>query len=246
VSFDAEVVAIVPARAGSKGLPGKNRRTLVDRPLFMHSVACAQRLIGTTRVLISSDDEELVGIARDYGLPVDGLRPQELALDDTPMADVIRYETCNLDFEPEYVLLLDPTSPLRQLGPIEAAIETLRTSIRLDGVISVSRPSFNPLWVGVTLEEDCIMRPLRFSDETYIRRQDVPDYWRINGSFYLWRTSFARSLPSDWVSQGLFSGCEIPDLWSHSIDTEDDFKLVESLVSTGVISLEWMEGNSVG
>jgi N-acylneuraminate cytidylyltransferase len=225
-------------------LPGKNKRVLVDRPLALHSIACAQRLDGIRHILFSTDDADLAGQAREAGAYVPSLRPTEYATDSAPMADVIRHAMTLLDAAPgsstDYLLLLDPTSPLRDPLSINDAAQQLRDATNTDGVVSISIPSFNPLWVGVELGEGSIIRRHSATPHVFTRRQDAPAYWRINGSFYLWRNEFAREIEADWLDQGSFIGFETPEILSHSIDTLNDFRLVEVLLASQFISIPWL------
>lgn len=233
---------LIPARSGSVGLPGKNSRILIDRPLFLHSVDCAKSLEGVERILVSTDDPEVASIALAAGAYVPELRPPHLALGTTPMADVIRYATGLLANRKaaEHLMLLDPTSPLRTAGDIHRALDLLNSEPNYDGVISISKPSFNPLWVGVDIDADQRLRRHEISRGGVSRRQDAPPFWRVNGSFYLWRKDFCATMGVDWLDTGTFLGVETNELLSHSIDTEDDFKLVEVLLKSGMVTVEWM------
>ena len=237
---------LIPARGGSVGLPGKNGRLLIDRPLLAHAVACAALIRGVRRILLSTDDPGLADIGRTAGAVVPELRPAHLATDDTPMADVIRYAVDLLERldggRAEFILLLDPTSPLRDPDVIARAASLVHADDCLDGAVSVSAPAFNPLWVGVQLDDDGIMQRHPQTPAVFTRRQDVPPYWRINGSFYLWRTEFAADLAPDWLDRGTLLGVQTPELLSHSIDTLEDFRLVEVLVRSGLVRLPWLTG----
>lgn len=239
-----DIDVLIPARRGSVGLPGKNTRVLIDRPLALHSVACAWRIAGVRHIFVSTDDPWLAQEARTKGAYVPSLRPDEIATGTTPMADVVRHALTILDQAPgpstSKVLLLDPTSPLRRPSLIAQAADRLRADPDADGVVSVSVPSFNPLWVGVELAEQGQIRRHPAAPQAYTRRQDVPGYWRINGNFYLWRSDFARRMQGDWLDQGTFIGMETPEILSHSIDTLEDFRVVEALVSSGVVSVPWL------
>ncbi len=242
------VDVLIPARAGSVGLPGKNRINLVDRSLFLHSVACAMRIDGVKRVFVSTDDSVLADEAISSGAFVPEIRPSYLAANDTPMVDVIQYAAgvlqANGSTSDDFLLLLDPTSPLRDPGAINSAIEQISQTPEFDGFVSVSVPSFNPLWVGVILGEDGKVHRHPAMPGVYTRRQEVPDYWRINGSFYAWKNEYARTIEPDWLDRGTFLGIETPELLSHSIDTIEDFKLAEALLTSHAVSLPWMENSS--
>lgn len=237
------VDALVPARAGSEGLPGKNMRLLGDQPLFLHSVECAKRVPSVRRVLVSTDDQELASVAVEHDCFVPGLRPAELARASSPMSDVVNYAASLMnvqpDESPDALLLLDPTSPLREPNSVEDAIGLLAEDSSLDGVISISTPSFNPMWVGVQVTSNGSVTRHPIARSGYFRRQDVPPFWRINGSFYVWRIPFALSLSINWLDEGKHGKIETPELLSHSIDTEEDFRLVESLIASGIIRLPW-------
>ena len=244
-----DIDVLIPARQGSVGLPGKNKRVLIDRPLALHSIACAQRLSGIRHVLFSTDDPWLAEQARKAGAYVPALRPSELATSTAPMADVIRHAMTLLDvasgYSTKYLLLLDPTSPLRDPQLIDDAAKQLREANYLDGAVSISSPSFNPLWVGVEVTKSKRIRRHIATPQVFTRRQDVPGYWRINGSFYLWRNEFARRMGDDWLDRGDFMGIETPEILSHSIDTLGDFQLVEALLATELVSMPWLGANHV-
>jgi N-acylneuraminate cytidylyltransferase len=243
------ILAIIPARGGSKGLPGKNIRPLAGLPLIAHSVRAAALTPQVTRCVVSTDTEEIASVARQHGGEVPFLRPVELARDDTPMAPVVRHalEWCEQEEGETYaaVLLLDPTSPARVPHQLAAAVERLFAHTDLDGVISVSEPTFNPVWVGV--------RPGRSREgalERYFeagvgvtRRQDADRFLRINGNFYLWRSEFVRRLETSWFDEGRHAGAEIPESQAFSIDDEYEFRLIEALIGAGLISLPWIGGN---
>src|SRR3954451_10687616 len=107
----SETLAVVPARGGSKGLPGKNIRPLAGLPLLEHSVKLAQLCPEIDRTIVSTDSEEIAEIARAVGAEVPFLRPAKLARDETPMLPVLRHALGELDGAWDLVLLLDPTSP---------------------------------------------------------------------------------------------------------------------------------------
>lgn len=239
------VQVLIPAKGTSYGLPHKNIKVMAGRPLIEYSIVCAHQLSNVAQVVVSTDDPEIAEIARQAGAQVPELRPRELALPTTPMAEVVSHACkCLFDASPSgdsWVLLLDPTSPLREPETINATIAALEDRTNLDGAVSISVPSFNPIWVGVHLQEDGTLRRHQISPSAFGRRQDVPAYWRINGSFYIWRISFARSLSVDWLDKGLFMGVETPESLSHSIDVLDDFRLVETLIRSRLVELSWLD-----
>ena len=242
------ILAVIPARAGSKGLSGKNIRPLAGLPLIAHSIRAAALTDAVTRCVVSTDSEQIATVAREYGGETPFLRPAELAADDTPMAPVVRHalEWCEQEEGLPYaaVLLLDPTSPARVPQQLTDAAERLFASDGLDGVVSVSEPTFNPVWVGVRAggPADGALERYFEAGTGVTRRQDVERFLRINGNFYLWRAEFVRRLESSWFDEGRHAGAEIPESQAFSIDDAYEFRLIEALIGAGIIQLPWIEG----
>lgn len=240
--MSSKILAVIPARGGSKGLPGKNIRPLAGVPLIGHAIACGQALPAVARTIVTTDDEGIADVARSLGGDVPFLRPAELAQDDTPMAPVIQHALAEVERQDgvlyDGILLLDPTSPARDPRRIAEAIELFDSRPDLDGVVAVSAPFFDPMWVGVEAAEDGSMH--RFFPEAagVTRRQDNPRrYLRVNGAFYLWRSEFVRRLKSNWLDEGTFAPYEIPETESFSIDDESEFRMIEALVAVGLVKL---------
>lgn len=237
------ILAVIPARGGSKGLPGKNIRPLAGAPLITHSIRAAALTPAVTRCIVTTDSAEIASIAREHGGEAPFLRPAELAGDDTPMAPVVRHalEWCERDEGVPYaaVLLLDPTSPARVPQQIADAAGLLFGHPGLDGVISVSEPTFNPVWVGVRpgSASDGALERFFEAGAGVTRRQDVGRFLRINGNFYLWRAEFVRRLETSWFDEGRHAGLEIPEAQAFSIDDDYEFRLIEALVAADLIQL---------
>lgn len=238
----APCLAIVPARGGSKGLPGKNIRPLVGLPLLVHSLRCAALARGITRTIVSTDSPEIAAVARAHGGDVPFLRPPELARDDTPMMPVLAHALAEVERlegrRYETVVLLDPTSPGRLPADIDGSLEMLAADPTADGAVACSEPHFNPLWVGV-FEREGYLHPAFDHAATYARRQDVPRFLRINGSCYVWRSDFIRNAPANWRN-GKNRLWEIPEARAFSIDNQFEFDLLELLLQAGKLSLPWL------
>ena len=245
---DTGLLAVIPARGGSRGLPGKNIRLFAGVPLIAHSIMYAGLCRDIDRVIVTTDSEEIAGVAKTFGAEVPFLRPQELAQHDTPMWPVLRHALKvveELDGKRyQWVLLLDPTSPAREPVDLSEALERLRHSPSADGIVSVSRPPFNPIWHCV-VERDGVMADLFDDGGHYHRRQDVPVVYRINGVLYLWRADFVRTQQSDWRRQGKHLLYEIPDMRGISIDDLSGFQQAELLVKEGLIQFAWLQSKSV-
>ena len=235
-------LAVIPARGGSRGLPGKNIRVLADLPLIVHSLRCAALVPRLADVIVSTDDPNIASVAREAGGNVPFMRPPELARDDTPMMPVLRHALDRMEAaggrKYASLLLLDPTSPGRTPDDIERAFALLAADPTANGVVACSRPTFNPFWVGV-VERDGYMTAA-FESGRYARRQDVPPFYRINGALYLWRTEFVRGAPDAWpLDRHLM--LEIPEQRAFSIDDLAEFETADLLLRAGKVELPWLK-----
>ncbi|AJT41415.1 cytidylyltransferase domain-containing protein [Psychromicrobium lacuslunae] len=238
-----QVLAIIPARGGSKGLPGKNIKPLLGKPLIAYSISIAAMLGENVTCVVSTDDADIAETARQFGGSVPFMRPDELAGDLAPSSVVLRHalETMESLTETQFdlVLLLEPTSPTRTVESIRAAIDSLQESPELDGVIAVSEAFFNPTWVGVKPQKTNENKLERYfsEGENVVRRQDVPRFLRINGNFYVWRAEFIRRLENSWFDEGVHGHVEIPETQAFSIDEEPEFRIIEAIVKAGIAPL---------
>lgn len=244
---DPRVLAVVPARGGSKGLPGKNTRPLAGLPLIGHSLRAAGLISAVTRCVVSTDSPEIAEVARSLGGDVPFLRPPELAADDTPMAPVLRHALAEVEAEEgtpyDLLVLLDPTSPAREPGDVDDAVARLQARPDWDGVISVSAPVFHPVWVGVRPAADDPERAERyFADGTGVtRRQELGRYLRINGNFYVWRAEFVRRMQTSWFDEGRHGFVEISESRAFAIDYRYEFDLVAALLAQGFLRFPWLD-----
>jgi CMP-N,N'-diacetyllegionaminic acid synthase len=237
-----KVLAIIPARGGSKGLPGKNIRPFLGLPLIAHSILCAKMCPAVSRVIVSTDSESIAEKAREYGADVPFLRPAELANDTAAMWPVVKHALKETEaaFSERYdaVVLLDPTSPARLPADIAAAVATLQQDDRCDGVIGVSEPEFSPYWHCV-VEEGGYLRDLFPRAKQFDRRQDVPTVYCINASLYLWRHRLVTD--SDNWRSGRLRLQVIPPIRAIHIDDLRQFEIAELMVRHGLVSLPWLE-----
>ena len=242
MSVGQDLLAVIPARGGSKGFPGKNTRSFLGLPLIVHSILFAKMCPEIGRLVVSTDSAEIAAIARKFGADVPFMRPAELADDSTPMWPVIRHALRTLENEEGgrygFVLLLDPTSPARRTDDVTTAFDKLRTEPGADGIGSVSQPTFNPIWHCV-VERAGFMADLVAEGAGFDRRQDVPTVYRINGSLYIWRAEFVRAEGESW-REGRHLLYEMPELRSVSIDDQQQFEHAELLVRSGLIDFPWL------
>lgn len=238
------MLAIIPARGGSKGLPGKNIRPFVGLPLIGHSILMAKMCPKISRVIVSTDDEKIASVAQGFGAEVPFLRPKELAQDNTPMWPVLQQALQFLERRGEdtfdSILLLDPTSPGRLPQDVSQAFEELKKNPKADGIVGVSKPEFNPIWHCVE-ERNGWMASLVEEGGVYHRRQDVPTVYRINASLYIWRTGFVRRCKGNWRQEGRHLLYEIPESRAIHIDDLEEFKRWELLVKNNFVSFPWLK-----
>ena len=191
-----KILAVITARGGSKGIPGKNIKLLGGKPLVCHSIDHARSVCADADICLSTDSEKIKQVAEDYGLTVPFLRPAELATDKAPTADVILhaldyYRSLGRDYDT--VLLLQPTSPLRRGEQIKEALK-LYESTRPDMVVSVRPAAANPYYDIFETEADGTLH-ISKGPGTFTRRQDAPKVWQYNGAIYVINAASLRAMP---------------------------------------------------
>lgn len=219
-----KVLAIIPARGGSKGVPRKNVRDLAGKPLIAWTIDEARRSRYVDRAVLSSDDEEIIRVARQNGCDVPFVRPAALALDDTPgIAPVLDAIARLPGFD--LVVLLQPTSPLRSADDIDACIERCAHS-GAPACVSVTLAQ-SPYWM-FTLGSDARMRHVMEIDKLPERRQDLPPVYALNGAVYVARTT-SLVATGTFVGEGTLAHV-MPAERSLDIDSELDFECARFLI----------------
>lgn len=221
-----EILAIIPARGGSKGIKHKNAREFAGKPLIAHTIAHAKKCGRISRLVVSTDSEEIANIARDYGAEVPFLRPPEFAGDKSPIVPAILHllDTLktNEGYEPEITVLLQPTSPLRVSGDIDAVLELLERSAA-DSAVTVTETE--PL--VYTRSENGELR-LR-SDASFLEstnRQELLRTYKLDGSMvYAVKTASFRKTKS--FLGGKLVGHPIPRWRAVDLDEPQDFVVGE-------------------
>jgi CMP-N-acetylneuraminic acid synthetase len=180
-------LAIIPARKGSKRLPGKNLLNISGKPLIAWTIEAARQSGVFDRIMVSTDDNEIARVAEKYGAEVPCLRPPELSGDEATTADVIEYCLKKMNVPDQdyfsHLACLQPTSPLRSADDIRLAVEMLEGK-NADAVISVCRNEHSPLWSN-TLPPDFNMSNFLEKNIQKTPSQKLPDYYRLNGAIYL-------------------------------------------------------------
>jgi N-acylneuraminate cytidylyltransferase len=240
VKAPPEILAVIPARGGSQGIPRKNLRSLAGRPLLAWSIAAAQqaRLIG--RIITSTDDDEIASVARTYGSEVPFIRPAELAQNDTRDLPVfqhaIEWLEKNEGYVPEIVVQLRPTSPLRPPWLIDQAVEALLSDESADSVRSVTQPSQNPFKMWTIT--DNMLKPLLSGDlhEPWNapRQSLAPTYWQT-GHIDVFRTRTIRqklSLTGDRILPVM-----VDSSYGIDIDTLMHLRIATEVIVEGSLEL---------
>ncbi|WP_027717718.1 cytidylyltransferase domain-containing protein [Desulfovirgula thermocuniculi] len=225
------VLGFIPARASSKGVPGKNLRPLAGKPLILHTIETARQSGVFDCLLVSTDGEEIARVAREAGAEVPFLRPAELATDTARGIDVLHHAMEWLEERGQKydcVMVLQPTSPLRTVGDILAALELL---VRRDAgaVVSICEVEHHPWWCNELPPDGCMENFLRPGIPA--NRQELPKYYRLNGAIYLARWDYIRHRDS-WFGPRTYAYI-MPQERSVDIDGELDFLLAEAILSLG-------------
>jgi len=227
----ASAFGVIPARGGSKGLPGKNLKRLGALSLIGHAVASARESRALTRVIVSTDSQAIAEEARRHGAEVPFLRPAELASDEAGMVPVLQHAVRWLEatgVRPDVVVTLQPTSPFRTGEEIDRAIAcVLETGA--DSAQTLCEASYHPFFMK-TLDGDRTVA--LFADgKKYVRRQDAPAVYQPSGSVYV--TRYHVLMEEGQVLGHDNRGLVMPFEASVNIDTEWDFLLAELLLRQG-------------
>jgi len=218
-------LTIILARGGSKRLPRKNVLELNGKPLIAYSIEAGLKSKYIDKVIVTSDDEEILNISRKFGSN-SIKRPKELATDEATTVNVIKHVLTEFN-EYDYIVLLQPTSPLRNEKHIDEAIELLETK-KADAVVSVCEMEHSPLWSN-TLPDDLSMRNFLKEEIKNKRSQDLDKYYRVNGTIYICKTDKFLEENTLFLKDNIFA--YIMDRKSSvDIDDEIDFKLAEVLI----------------
>jgi len=222
-----KILAINPARGGSKRLPHKNILPLGKKPLIAYTIEVAQNSRYIDRVILSSDDEAIIKVAKEYGCDVPFVRPKALAQDETRSIDVVTHALQTLDEKFDAVILLQPTSPLRTTEDIDGAIEMFYNK-GATSVIGVCEMEHSPLWAN-TLDESMSME--NFLDDKYnnSRSQDLPTYYRINGAFYMSKVASVLENETFFVKKDIYAYLMSQED-SVDIDTKLDFIVAQAIL----------------
>lgn len=236
ILINQKILCIIPARGGSKGVHRKNLRNLGNKPLIQWTIEEAKKSKHIDRIIISTEDKEIEEVCEKIGAEVIK-RPMELAGDDSPTIDSILYTLNTLEdaekYIPDYVILLQCTSPFRTAADIDAAIETLLNKDKnYKSLISVTKEE-NPPWWLKSINSDGTMKDfIPYDKKQYSRRQSFPLLYRLNGAIYICDIDELKKQRSFETENTL---AYIMDSNSSiDIDTEDDLDLAEYVLTKNI------------
>ena len=222
---------MITARGGSKGLPRKNVLPLAGRPLIAWSIRAAQEAACRPRVVVSTDDDEIANTALAHGAEVPFLRPAHLAQDDSPHIDVILHAVHWLEhqqgYRPTWVLLLQPTSPLRLAQDIDQSLALARAQ-GANSVVSVQEAPCHP-YLAQTIDGQGRLRPFLPPPPGYLRRQDLPPAYAFNGAIYLVSRQMLLDQQALWDQDTL--ALVMPPERSLDVDSAWDLHLAELILT---------------
>lgn len=221
-----KVIGIIPARGGSKRLPRKNILELCGKPLIAWTIEAGLKSKYLDRLIVTSEDDEILDISKKYGAEIIK-RPFELATDTAKTIDAVKHVLENISEKYDYVVLLQPTSPLRTEKHIDEAIELLMNK-NADAIISVCEVEHSPLWCNILPPDGSLVNFLR-EDVIDKRSQDLEKYYRINGAIYICKIDKLLNNGSFFLKENIYA--YIMDKKSSiDIDEELDFKMAEVIL----------------
>jgi N-acylneuraminate cytidylyltransferase len=218
-----QILAIIPARGGSKGILKKNTRPFCGKPLIAWTIEAAKKSKYLDRIILSSECDDIIEIAKNYNCDVPFKRPIELAKDDTPGIEPIMHALSQVP-NYDYVMVLQPTSPLRTALDIDECIEHCFAQ-HAPACVSINRPEQTPFWM-YTKQANETLSPL-LPIENNFRRQTLPTVYALNGALYLAQTSWLLQNKS-FISKDTI-GFELPLERAIDIDEPKDFVMAEYL-----------------
>jgi CMP-N,N'-diacetyllegionaminic acid synthase len=219
------ILAIIPARGGSKGIPRKNIIEVAGKPLIAWTIEESKKSNYIDRLILSSEDEEIIKVAKEWGCEVPFVRPLELAQDDTPGIEPMLHAMEAIPEKYDYVVLLQPTSPLRTVEDIDSCIEHCFQNEAF-ACVSVTEPVHNPYWM-YTLDNRGHLNPL-MAEPLITRRQNLPAVYALNGAVFIAQKEWLernRSFKSAETLAYIMNGTRSLD-----IDSKEDLTLFAALI----------------
>jgi len=226
------ILAVIPARGGSKGLPRKNILPLSGKPLIAWSIEAAKESQYIDKFIVSTDDKEIADVAKLYDCEIPFLRPDYLALDDTPSSDVIihsieYFAKKNIHFD--YFILLEPTSPLRNSQDIDRAMEILNANReKADSIVGVSKVEAAHPVFDVRINATGLIEPYKCKNFELFKRQDIEPLYFFEGTIYISDTKVFLKQKSFYHERSM--PYNVPRWKSLEIDNMLDLLIAETLI----------------
>ena len=223
-----KVLALIPARGGSRRLPGKNLLKLCGEPITVWSIKAAQQSKYVDRIVVSPDSDEIAEVARAAGADVPFMRPNYLASDTASSLDVVKHALNELNQKGqcyEYIVLLQPTSPLRTSKHIDESFELLQSK-DADAIVGVTELD-HPIELTNRLPDDLSMKGF-FTTDSHLRSQNFPKRYRVNGAIYLVRVESLIKENTIFLSDRIYA-YKMDREVSVDIDTPYDLRLADAL-----------------
>lgn len=224
---------IIPARGGSKGIPGKNIKPLGGSPLIYRAIDLARQFVDDEHICLTTDSQEIIDCAERHGLHVPFSRPDYLATDTCGSREVMLHA---LDYyasqgrEYSSIVLLQPTSPFRRPEDVQAALDLYIPDV--DMVVSVKEASSNPYYNNFEETADGFLH-ISKGDGLYVRRQDCPKTWEYNGAVYVINAQSLRRGPMGQFKR--IKKVEMDALHSVDLDSPLDWQLAELLIANDMV-----------
>jgi len=224
-----KILALITARGGSKVIPNKNIKILGNKPLLAWTIDEAKKSQYIDRLILSSDSENIINIANKYGCEAPFVRPKELAEDTSSSIDVILHAVKTINEEFDYLMLLQPTSPFREVVDIDKVIEqTIDSNVEL--MISISRVKKHPSYL-YKIENDKLIPYIDVNKQ--LRRQDMPETYEHNGAIYFCTIGYIKKNKTynnkNAVGYEMFGNANL------DIDTSEDWEYAEYLIEKGFL-----------
>jgi len=219
-------LVVIPSRGGSKGVPGKNIKFLGGKPLIQYTIEAAREIFTDNEICISTDDTKIKQTVENLGLIVPFIRPDELATDNSGTYEVLLHAVSYYEkrgYYPDTLILLQATSPFRTGSHIKEALQIFDNTCEM--VVSVKVTKSNPYWVHREENKEGWLE--KSKPRNFIRRQDCPVVYELNGAIYIMHIDILKQKPITEFSK---IRKYIMDEWSsHDIDTMFDWEIAEFL-----------------
>jgi len=225
---------IIPARGGSKGIPGKNIKPLNGKPLICYAIDTAREFVPDKDICVSTDDDRIISVVENYGLHVPFKRPDELATDGAGTYEVLLHA---IDFykrrgeDYDTIVLLQATSPFRRKEDVRQCLERYETGA-YQMVVTVKEASCNPYYNCYEPDENGFLRHSK-GDGTIVRRQDAPKAYEFNGAVYV--MDIASLLRGSYAKFDKIGCCEMDSLRSLDLDSMLDWQMAELIIKENLV-----------